>query len=72
MDVSGVSWDSSIYVGLRQFHEAKGFDPDSQDAALHLGHPLLKCPDVEGPLVPPVDDKDSGTENDGTNPPVWY
>ncbi|KAJ7159696.1 hypothetical protein C8R46DRAFT_863502, partial [Mycena filopes] len=25
------SWDPSVYAGLRQFHEAKGFDPASQD-----------------------------------------
>ncbi|KAJ6462941.1 hypothetical protein C8R45DRAFT_1108008 [Mycena sanguinolenta] len=33
-------WDSSVYEGLRQFHQAKGFDPYSQDVARHLGHPL--------------------------------
>ncbi|KAF7368452.1 hypothetical protein MVEN_00168300 [Mycena venus] len=27
------SWDASVYAGLRQFHRAKGFDPDSQDVA---------------------------------------
>jgi hypothetical protein len=36
----GFSWDESVYAGLRQFHEAKGFDPDSQDVARHLGQPL--------------------------------
>ncbi|KAJ6462938.1 hypothetical protein C8R45DRAFT_785720, partial [Mycena sanguinolenta] len=36
----GRSWDASIYDGLRQFHEAKGFDPYSQDIARHLGYPL--------------------------------
>ncbi|KAJ7721812.1 hypothetical protein B0H16DRAFT_1473704 [Mycena metata] len=25
----GSSWDTSVYAGLRQFHQAKGFDPDS-------------------------------------------
>ncbi|KAJ7107486.1 hypothetical protein C8R44DRAFT_597450, partial [Mycena epipterygia] len=33
------SWDASVYAGLRKFHEAKGFDPDSQDVARHLGEP---------------------------------
>jgi hypothetical protein len=38
----GLSWDESVYAGLRQFHEAKGFDPDSQDIARHLGKPLYQ------------------------------
>ncbi|KAJ7340597.1 hypothetical protein DFH08DRAFT_811810 [Mycena albidolilacea] len=38
----GHSWDSSVYEGLRQFHQAKGFDPDSQELALHLGQPLYE------------------------------
>ncbi|KAJ7235186.1 hypothetical protein C8J57DRAFT_1029666, partial [Mycena rebaudengoi] len=25
------SWDPGVYDGLRQFHKAKGFDPESQD-----------------------------------------
>ncbi|KAJ6556265.1 hypothetical protein B0H19DRAFT_947689, partial [Mycena capillaripes] len=36
------SWDASVYDGLRQFHRAKGFDPDSQDVARHLGYPLYQ------------------------------
>ncbi|KAJ7679403.1 hypothetical protein DFH06DRAFT_1078885 [Mycena polygramma] len=35
-------WDSSVYAGLRQFHQGKGFDPDSQDVARHLGLPLFQ------------------------------
>ncbi|KAJ6462828.1 hypothetical protein C8R45DRAFT_788709, partial [Mycena sanguinolenta] len=34
--VDGMYWDSSVYEGLRQFHEGKGFDPYSQDVARHL------------------------------------
>ncbi|KAJ7024199.1 hypothetical protein C8F04DRAFT_922513, partial [Mycena alexandri] len=30
-EIEGASWDTSVYAGLRQFHQAKGFDPDSQD-----------------------------------------
>ncbi|KAJ7214887.1 hypothetical protein GGX14DRAFT_329965, partial [Mycena pura] len=37
-----VSWDDNIYAGLRKFHQAKGFDPDSQDIARHLGYPLYE------------------------------
>jgi hypothetical protein len=39
--VSGVSWDASIYNGIPQFHEAKGFDPCNQQVALELGYPLV-------------------------------
>jgi hypothetical protein len=38
--IDGWSWDGSVYAGLRQFHQAKGFDPDSQDIARHLEEPL--------------------------------
>jgi hypothetical protein len=41
-EIRGRSWDTSVYTGLRQFHRAKSFDPDSQDVARHLRHPLLK------------------------------
>jgi hypothetical protein len=38
------SWDADVYAGLRQFHQAKGFDPESQDVAKHLGYPLCQLP----------------------------
>ncbi|KAF7374199.1 hypothetical protein MSAN_00301800 [Mycena sanguinolenta] len=41
-ELMGYSWDASIYAGLRQFHQGKGFDPDSQDVARHLGHELYQ------------------------------
>jgi hypothetical protein len=31
-------WPGSVYDGLRQFHNAKGFDSDSCDLARHLSH----------------------------------
>ncbi|KAJ7315813.1 hypothetical protein DFH08DRAFT_1039626, partial [Mycena albidolilacea] len=40
--ISGSAWDASVYAGVRQFHQAKGFDPDSQDIARHLGQPLYE------------------------------
>ncbi|KAJ7340589.1 hypothetical protein DFH08DRAFT_242902 [Mycena albidolilacea] len=40
--VDGRSWDARVYEGLRQFHQAKGYDPDSQELALHLGQPLYE------------------------------
>ncbi|KAF7374119.1 hypothetical protein MSAN_00293100 [Mycena sanguinolenta] len=34
--LAGRSWDASVYAGLRQFHQAKGFDPDSDELVRHL------------------------------------
>jgi hypothetical protein len=46
--VWGESWGADVYAGLRQFHRAKGFDPDSQDVAQHLGYPLYQLsPEME-------------------------
>ncbi|KAJ6512529.1 hypothetical protein C8R45DRAFT_890260 [Mycena sanguinolenta] len=41
-ELEGYSWNASVYAGLRQFHQAKGFDPDSQALARHLGYPLYQ------------------------------
>ncbi|KAK7029960.1 hypothetical protein R3P38DRAFT_3513775 [Favolaschia claudopus] len=38
----GFSWYNFVYAGLGQFHQGKGFNPDSQDLARHLGHPLYE------------------------------
>ncbi|KAJ7835749.1 hypothetical protein B0H14DRAFT_2363225, partial [Mycena olivaceomarginata] len=50
MKIFGWSWDASVYAGLRQFHQAKGFDPDSLDVARHLGHPLCQLVAQMDPL----------------------
>ncbi|KAK7035624.1 hypothetical protein R3P38DRAFT_2697531, partial [Favolaschia claudopus] len=42
IDGAGKSWTDAFYAGLRQFHQGKGFDPDSQDLARHLGYPLYE------------------------------
>ncbi|KAJ7111712.1 hypothetical protein C8R44DRAFT_742095 [Mycena epipterygia] len=42
MEVLGWSWNESVYKGLRQFHEGKGFEPDSQEVARGLGYPLYQ------------------------------
>jgi hypothetical protein len=44
------SWDADVYAALRQFHRAKGFDPDSQDVARHLGYPLYQMSSAMDPL----------------------
>ncbi|KAF7330676.1 hypothetical protein MSAN_02453000 [Mycena sanguinolenta] len=52
ISAAGVYWDSSVYEGLRQFHEANGFDPYSQDVARHLGEPLYQvCPQADAPFA---------------------
>ncbi|KAJ6555925.1 hypothetical protein B0H19DRAFT_1262055 [Mycena capillaripes] len=52
------SWDASVYAGLRQLHKAKGFDPDSQDVARHLGDPLWQLSsEIDVPFAY-VDDED--------------
>ncbi|KAJ7347362.1 hypothetical protein DFH08DRAFT_650539, partial [Mycena albidolilacea] len=38
----GSSWDNRVYDGLRKFHRGSGFDPDTQEAAIHCGYPLYK------------------------------
>ncbi|KAJ7104842.1 hypothetical protein C8R44DRAFT_886878 [Mycena epipterygia] len=36
------SWDEDAYVALSRFHSGKGFDPNSQDIARHLGYPIFE------------------------------
>ncbi|KAJ7871705.1 hypothetical protein B0H14DRAFT_207096 [Mycena olivaceomarginata] len=52
--LSGWSWDSSVYDGLRRFHRGKGFNPDSQEAAIHYGYPLYELSSEPVGLVPCV------------------
>jgi hypothetical protein len=42
MKVHLLSWPESVYEGLSRFHAAKGFDPNGQDLARHLGQPLYE------------------------------
>jgi hypothetical protein len=35
-------WDDFVYSGIREFHQAKGFDPYSQDVVRELGYPLFE------------------------------
>ncbi|KAJ7111709.1 hypothetical protein C8R44DRAFT_558510, partial [Mycena epipterygia] len=42
MKLWGRSWNDSVYAGLRRFHLGKGFDPNSQDIARHMGVPLYE------------------------------
>ncbi|KAJ7448761.1 hypothetical protein FB451DRAFT_760590 [Mycena latifolia] len=40
--IHGEEWDSSVYAGLRKFHEGKGFDPEDEDLPWHLRGPLYR------------------------------
>ncbi|KAJ7226517.1 hypothetical protein C8J57DRAFT_203180 [Mycena rebaudengoi] len=61
-EVCGYSWDKSVYAGLRQFHQAKGFNPDSQEVARYLGESLYQLsPGTDVPFAY-VDDEDSYSE----------
>lgn len=40
--ILGLSWDSSVYTGLREFLQTKAFDPDTQDYAKRNNWPLLQ------------------------------
>ncbi|KAJ7691561.1 hypothetical protein B0H17DRAFT_1062920 [Mycena rosella] len=42
MLIGGRLWDANVYAGLRQFHHAKGFNPESQDISRHSGHILYQ------------------------------
>ncbi|KAJ7238652.1 hypothetical protein C8J57DRAFT_1193645 [Mycena rebaudengoi] len=42
MTVDSRSWDDLVYAGIREFHQAKGFDPYSQDVAREYGYPLYE------------------------------
>ncbi|KAJ7827423.1 hypothetical protein B0H13DRAFT_2119492 [Mycena leptocephala] len=57
------SWDADVYAALRQFHRAKGFDPDSQDVARHLGYPLYELSSVVDTLFAHVDDTDFDSQD---------
>ncbi|KAJ7017081.1 hypothetical protein C8F04DRAFT_1338578 [Mycena alexandri] len=61
-EIEGCSWNASVYAGLRQFHEGKGFDPESQDIALRLGEPLYQ---LVGDRSPPFAHGDSDLKESG-------
>ncbi|KAJ7448414.1 hypothetical protein FB451DRAFT_1289209 [Mycena latifolia] len=71
MRVEGYSWDGSVYTGLRQFHQGKGFDADSQDVARQLGYPLYQLSGELGARFAHVEEEECVAENDavqGNNP----
>ncbi|KAF7374238.1 hypothetical protein MSAN_00306700 [Mycena sanguinolenta] len=64
-EIKGYSWDASVYAGIHQFHQAKGFDPGSQDVARHLGHKLYQVSDLFAHM-----DNEYSKHGDDTN--QWF
>ncbi|KAJ6502733.1 hypothetical protein C8R47DRAFT_214418 [Mycena vitilis] len=65
--VRRMSWDSSVYAGLSKFHQAKGFDPYSQDVARHLDLPLYQPSGYVDPLFAHVvQEEDNSQDEDGS------
>ncbi|KAF7349756.1 hypothetical protein MSAN_01702700 [Mycena sanguinolenta] len=59
-EVRVVFWDDAVYSAQRKFHVAKGFDPDGQDVARELGHPLYEL----SVSVANVQEEDSAPDGD--------
>ncbi|KAJ6532589.1 hypothetical protein B0H19DRAFT_451036 [Mycena capillaripes] len=58
----GRAWDDGVYTGIRQFHQAKGFGPYSQEVAIELGYPLLQVSCEQDDLFANLQESD--TEDD--------
>ncbi|KAJ6506077.1 hypothetical protein DFH09DRAFT_1200411 [Mycena vulgaris] len=61
----GRSWDAQVYTELDKFHQAKGFNPASQEVARHLEHPLYQLSVVPNAPFAHVNFELSGPEEDG-------
>ncbi|KAF7326763.1 hypothetical protein MVEN_02595300 [Mycena venus] len=60
----GHYWDTSVYAGLRQFHQARGFDPDSQNVARYLRYRRFKLSsEIDPPFAHVLDALDEGDMN---------
>ncbi|KAJ6463012.1 hypothetical protein C8R45DRAFT_525560 [Mycena sanguinolenta] len=68
-EAEGSSWDADVYAGLCRFHKAKGFDPDSQDLAQHLDHPMYQS---SGPFAHINDDEFVDNTHNGDDPHRKY
>ncbi|KAK7035601.1 hypothetical protein R3P38DRAFT_601760 [Favolaschia claudopus] len=66
----GEARSATVYAGLRQFHQGKGFDPNSQDVARHLGVPLYQpYSDYDNSMD--VDDGDFGAHIEEVSSTDW-
>ncbi|KAJ6566456.1 hypothetical protein B0H19DRAFT_1374022 [Mycena capillaripes] len=64
-EILGSSWDTGVYAGTHQFYQAKGFDPESQDVARHLGHPLYQLFSELDPPFAHVDEEEEFYSGEG-------
>ncbi|KAJ6566332.1 hypothetical protein B0H19DRAFT_709238 [Mycena capillaripes] len=65
--IGGDRWDNSVYAGVRDFQRAKGFDPESQGVARHLGYPLYyRFNEMDAPFAHVDEEEDyySGEDNE--------
>ncbi|KAJ6577000.1 hypothetical protein DFH09DRAFT_1450618 [Mycena vulgaris] len=60
-NISGIYYDATVYSGIREFHQAKGFDPDSQDIARNLDDPLFQ---LSGALNTPCRQEEDDESDD--------
>ncbi|KAJ7509617.1 hypothetical protein B0H11DRAFT_1253501 [Mycena galericulata] len=59
--IFSTKWGEYEYGALRQFYQAKGFDPDSQDVARHLGYPLYQIYPQTGAPFAHIEEEPSDT-----------
>ncbi|KAJ6532516.1 hypothetical protein B0H19DRAFT_1272783 [Mycena capillaripes] len=62
MQAAGRTREDDVYTGVRQLHQAKGFDPCSQELAIELGCPLFQASCEWNDLFKHL--QESGTEDD--------
>ncbi|KAJ6532570.1 hypothetical protein B0H19DRAFT_1272830 [Mycena capillaripes] len=67
MWVRGRTWDDGVYTGIRQLHEAKGFDPWSQAVAIELGYPLFQVSCEMNGLLAHLQESDAGDDYSDSN-----
>ncbi|KAJ7321933.1 hypothetical protein DFH08DRAFT_941821 [Mycena albidolilacea] len=65
MEASGNSWDTTVYAGIREFHESKGFDSYSQEVAVELGVPLYKLSSEEDIRLVQARERDNTSTPEG-------
>ncbi|KAF7368637.1 hypothetical protein MVEN_00187900 [Mycena venus] len=68
MGVVGNHWPSSAYEGVREFHRRKGFDPESQDVAKHLGYSLWEIASDHKPTFAHIDEMSDAHMRDTVGP----
>ncbi|KAJ6576995.1 hypothetical protein DFH09DRAFT_1276372 [Mycena vulgaris] len=64
MDIWGHSWAARVYEAVRRFHQAKGFDPDTQDVARHLDYPPYELSSGQDIPFAHVEDEHGATHDE--------